>query len=475
MPESTNNWEEMINSIPNIYVEGPKDVIQQRNVAHLKRAVECYLYDPVFLSAFTADPAHTLHEYGIDADPTAAQVLLVADVAARYTANPASLPVAVQQYHAFFAEKLRWRSISQEVNSVPTHPAFKKWRQRQVNRCWGAFSGANTSFVHVPLVFELSLGCSVGCPFCALSSQPLQSIFRATEENMQLWQSILQISQSIIGPAAAEAVCYCASEPLDNPDYELFEKAYREILGKTPQITTAVAMRDPVRTKNLLQNSLSGKPIIHRFSVLDLATFRQICQHFTPEELLYVELLARYEESMTNTITKAGRSLHVDDSTADEDPGKTISCASGFIVNMAEQSVRLSTPCDADAEHPTGEIIIGRFHFKDAPDFEQLLLKLIAEHMPLSLDMQQPLWLQSFYRYEETTDSLSTLYGASKFVFKLKEEQPPYFYQAVIRLLLTGTYSGREIAMQVNEETNVEPALIFNFLRYLDKAGALYY
>lgn len=475
MEESVNKFEEALREIPPIYIDGPKDAGQQKNVAQLKRLLECYLHDPAFRDAFKNDPGLTLGRYGIEAEPAVAQMLLDPDSGKAYARAPEKVPLAIKQFYAFFAEKLQWRNISQMQDCVPEHPAFKKWRQRQVNRCWGEFAGSNIDFIHVPLVFELSLGCSVGCPFCALASQQLEKVFKATAGNLELWHAVLSTARKIIGPAAGEGVCYCANEPLDNPDYEIFSAVYRELLGKTPQITTAAAMRDPERTRNLLRESLSGPPIIHRFSILDLQTFRAICNFFTPEELLYVELLARYDESLTNVITKAGRSLQVETGLGqEEDVANTISCASGFIVNMAEKSIRLSTPCNADVEHPTGEITTGRFYFNDAADFERLLLQIIAEEMPLSMDMQKTLRFQKFYSYEETPDGF-ILHGAAQFAFKLKEEQTPRFYQEVGRILKEGTCSGREIASAVHEKTGAEMAVIFNFLRYLDNAGALQY
>lgn len=475
MEASINKFEAALREIPPIYIEGPKDAVQQRNVAHLKRLLECYLHDPDFRSAFKDAPEITLKKYGIEVKADVARMLLDPDSGKKYAKAPESVPIEIKQFYAFFAEKLQWRNFSQMHDCVPAHPAFKKWRQRQVNRCWGEFGGSNADFIHVPLVFELSLGCSVGCQFCALASQRLEKVFKATDENIELWRDILTVAKKIIGPAAGEGVCYCASEPLDNKDYELFSAIYREVLGKTPQITTAAAMRDPLRIRKLLQDSLNGPPIIHRFSILNLKSFRNICNFFTPEELLYVELLARYEESLTNVITKAGRSFQEGaDIDTEEDTANTISCASGFIVNMAEKSIRLSTPCNADNEHPTGEIIFGRVYFTDAVDFKSVLLQIIAEQMPLSMDMQRPLKFQKFYRYEETKDGF-VLHGAAHFKFKLKEEQPIRFYQEVGRILRDRECTGREIALEVNAKTGADMAAIFNFLRYLDNAGALRY
>lgn len=469
-----NNIAELLQKIPPIFTGKEKDSVQMKNVAHLKRAVEYYLYDPDFRKKFDNDADDTLKNYAIEASAKDVEILVNARAAKEISSNPEKIPLAVWQYYSFFAEKLQWRDNSQLVRCVPENTAFKKWRQRQVNRSWGEFNGENSSFIHVPLVFELSLGCSVGCPFCALSSEQLQKIFRATEDNIELWKAILEISKEIIGSAAGEGVCYFATEPLDNPDYEVFSGLFRKILGRTPQITTAVAMRNPERTRNLILDSLNGPPIIHRFSILNLQTFRDICNSFTPEELLYVELLARFEESLTYDITKAGRSFDENALSLTDRVANTISCASGFIVNMAEQSIRLTTPCSADKEHPTGEIIFPKVYFSDADDFRNKILQIIKEEMPMSMDMQKVLKLQNFYRIEETGEGVNFV-STSKFVFKLKEQKVPYFYKETAKMLAVNTYTGRQIALAVSEKTNADIAEIFNFLRLLYNAGIVEY
>ena len=291
-------------------VPWPKDSVQMKNVAHLKRAVEYYLYDPDFRKKFDNDADGTLKNYAIEASAKDVEILVNARAAKEISSNPEKIPLAVWQYYSFFAEKLQWRDNSQLVRCVPENKAFKKWRQRQVNRSWGEFNGENSSFIHVPLVFELSLGCSVGCPFCALSSEQLQKIFRATEDNIELWKAILEISKEIIGPAAGEGVCYFATEPLDNPDYEVFSGLFLKILGRTPQITTAVAMRNPERTRNLILDSLNGPPIIHRFSILNLQTFRDICNLAVIIIEATLSLLIEMVENILSNLSNTTRIHH---------------------------------------------------------------------------------------------------------------------------------------------------------------------
>lgn len=45
--------------------------------------------------------------------------------------------------------------------------------------------------IQAPLMFELSEGCSVGCPFCGVAAMKLRGVFRYTEEHVALWQETL--------------------------------------------------------------------------------------------------------------------------------------------------------------------------------------------------------------------------------------------------------------------------------------------
>ena len=53
-----------------------------------------------------------------------------------------------------------------------------------------------------PLAFELSEGCSVGCPFCGFAVKGLRGIFRYTDENALLWRETLRRLHALIGDAA---------------------------------------------------------------------------------------------------------------------------------------------------------------------------------------------------------------------------------------------------------------------------------
>lgn len=455
---------------------GGADPRQKRLVAERKRLADWFCNDDEFREAFKQDSAQALAKINLDISPDEAEKFIKLLDEGLLSVPPNEIPQGTKLYFAYMQEKISWRARAQAELDVPKNEAFRRWRQKQVNRCWGQFGGDNSAFVHVPLVFEMAVGCSVGCPFCALSSEPLKKLFRASENNLRLWREVLAVAKEIVGPAVGEGVLYFATEPLDNPDYEQFAAIFEEKLGKVPQITTAAALRDPERVRKIIVADSRKKEVtIHRFSLLSREIFRKVMEIFTPDELLFVELLGRYPESLLGSLTKAGRSYE-GEAVASLETTNTISCCTGFIVNMAEKTLRLTCPTDADDDHPTGEIQTARFGFSDAADLRQLMLRVIREYMPASMPMDKPLSFAPFYTFA-ATDKGFRLASAAGFRVKFPSEKEPEkpYYQRVGELIKAGRYTGREIAAALFEENKVEPAAAFNFIRYLDKVGALAY
>lgn len=104
------------------------------------------------------------------------------------------------------------------------------------------------------------------------------------------------------------------------------------------------------------------------------------------------------------------------------------------------------------------------------------MLRVIREYMPASMPMDKPLSFAPFYTFA-ATDKGFRLASAAGFRVKFPSEKEPEkpYYQRVGELIKAGRYTGREIAAALFEENKVEPAAAFNFIRYLDKVGALAY
>ena len=443
-----------------------------REVAEVKRALELWTMEPGFREAFLAAPEDTLAAHGLSVDALAVKILADHETAMKYQKTPpGELPSAVRRYRAFNQEKAADRARMVKEYCVPKHPAVRAWRSRQINRCWAELGARNRSLIHVPMTYELNLGCSVGCPFCGIMAPRLQKVCRYDEDSA-LWKGVLSFSKEILGDAAGQGTCYYATEPLDNPDYERFVDDYFEVFGVVPQLTTAVSMRKPERTRAYLDAALKNCRRVHRFSVLSLELLHKIHDICTPEELICVELLPQFAEAPQNRFANAGRARQSGNLHVGEEDGNTIACISGFVVNMAERSVRLLTPCGASEAHPTGEIIIAKESFSNLDDFKRVLIAMIDRYMQRSFPKEQPLFLRPGISFQKTEEGIE-FFHSEKFRLKFQgaDDLSPALYQNVLGKLQTGGKSAEDIAGELMEETGAFPAHVFFILEKFEKTG----
>lgn len=449
----------------------------RREVALVKRFLELCTMEPGFLESFKQDPQAALAEKGLAGlDAFALQILVDSRLAEKYSPKACpeqEIPLLVRRYRAFVEEKIAHRNQMINVLCVPSNAAFRKWRQRQVNRCWITLGRKNAGLIHVPLTFELAKGCSVGCAFCGVAAGKLEKVVRYAEVG-ELWRQILKTAHDFIGEAAGLGTCYYASEPLDNPDYEQFIEDFYNEFGRFPQLTTARSMLRPERTRALLQSMQRQPGRIDRFSVLSLDLLHRIHQYFSAEELLQVELLPQFEEAPSCAFANAGRARKLDGKVIKDRPQEaTISCISGFIVNMAEKSFRLITPCAADDAHPTGEILLHKDFFKDAADFADKLKEVCRQYMPSMLPMQQELRLVPGLSWEESPDGICFSCGGVFQATFQSADLKPDFYAQLVQLVGSGAYTGREVAAQLGKNNDLDVAAVVYGLNQLYQAGFL--
>ena len=348
------------------------DSRRRSQVAALKRVFELWGLDSRFREAYLSDPDHALEATGLEVDPRAVSLLLLREAPDSEGEEP---PESLVWYEDFAMKRYLSNSTTC-VRNAPEDPRFRDWRERQVQRCDREIPLTARYMVHLPVAFELSAGCSVGCPFCALSAGSLEGVFRHTEHNTALWRDVLARLHEVVGDAAGGGTCYYATEPLDNPDYELFLADFLDEFGRVPQTTTAAARRDIERTRTLLRWGQKAYPHFDRLSVLSEHDLAVLLEAFSPEELLYTDLLPQFEGAPFYNPTKAGRHLGANDGA-----NGTVACVSGFVVNMVERSVRLVTPVTADNDHPTGELVYEKTSFIDSADLERIVRDMIARHM----------------------------------------------------------------------------------------------
>lgn len=347
-------------------------------VAVLKRVFEHWSLDRAFHDAYLENPEAALASTGLDADPVAVYGLLMRRLPDGIDECPESL-----DWYSEFIQRRVDRNRRSHAQMAPKDPRFRDWCARQRSRCSRDLIPLANLMSHHPVTYELSFGCSVGCSFCAVSAQRLTGVFRHTPENAALWRDVLARMHDIVGDAAGMGTCYYATEPLDNPDYELFLKDYFEEYGRVPQTTTAAATRDIERTRDLIRWGQEAWPHFDRISVLNERDRDLLLASFTPEELIFTDLLPQFEGAPVSNLKKVGRNRDEDGYQKD-----TICCASGFVVNMVEKSVRLLTPVPASEEHPTGELVYEKAGFSDGAELEAVVLGMIDRYMHETISLK---------------------------------------------------------------------------------------
>mgnify|MGYP005802412211 CR=1 FL=1 len=360
--DSIRNLHELVCS--RLYISG-----FEHQISHIKRCGELMLMDSEFRERFISDSNMALREVSLDVKPTDARALFIDDV---NSICPSSLSEAGYLYlmycrdsTAYIAPTRSWHARNRTLDS---------WRQAQIARCDDELGRVGRKLAHLPLAFELSTGCSVGCWFCGLSADGLSGVFSYTDSNALLWKQCLRHMHMFLGENAEAPICYYATEPLDNPDLSLFFRdCFREFHG-VPQLTTAVPTRNLKYTKLVLRELREMQPTLHRFSISSISEFRKVMEMFSPEELLDVALIPRFSECPKAKLVKTGKAYERAKRVTSVG---TIACVSGFVVNMDNKSVRLVTPTRACKEFPNGEIIVGIREFDDANDLKIQVKELL--------------------------------------------------------------------------------------------------
>lgn len=337
-----------------------------RNIGYVKRFYECWKFVPGFKENFIENPRETLTVGKFPFHPD--QLALEENdegIHAKYCNS------VMADYLDFVNDNYDRIDREMEIRTKPQNPKMLKWYENRIEQ---SIQQGIDRRLYIPLAFELSQGCSVGCPFCGLSADKLSGIFEASSQNVELFEKIVNCSMDIIGPAAGKGILYYATEPLDNPDYEVFANIVFKKTGIIPQITTAVPLRDIKRIKKLLKQLNDNPKSYYRFSVLSVADLFRIYDSYQPEELIYTLIEPRFSE--TFYFTSTGRQA-----IRDNNYSGTISCIVGFVVNMYSKTISLRYLCDADKWNPTGEVNLCTVPFRDEIEFEELMYEIIDKKM----------------------------------------------------------------------------------------------
>jgi radical SAM family RiPP maturation amino acid epimerase len=368
-----------------------------------KRSVERWHADFAFRDRYRADREKALADVGLEEiDPDDLDILVFKKQAREATNGQRPLSEICAEYRRFIHVKMK--HAKQVRDSSPVDDRYRRWRQRMINS--GVFSQGVAKFekvVHAPFAVELCRGCTVNCWFCGVDAAEYEGYIPFNDSTETLWREILGAFRGVMGQEFAQhGFCYWATEPFDNPDYEKFIDVFHDELGYLPQTTTAVAMRDPERTRRLLEFTKTRNAFVQRFSVTTKKDFNLIHEYFDPEELLLVELIPQFENRASPKAT-AGRTRKVVMERLetgkkvpfryDLEQTGSIACVSGFLVNLPERNIRLITPCRATDRWPLGYRILAESGFETGEDVEKFIQECIEHRMPQALEPEDPVGL----------------------------------------------------------------------------------
>lgn len=391
------------------------------DLARIKRFMERLTADGEFRKALSENadnPFPVAKQFGIEIDPLELLPLWHRNYL-KYRIDPGlsdkKWPLA-EAWDTHIKTILKHRDALVGQGTSQTNKKFTAWRERQIKRCNSELGSSALSIVHPVVAYELSQGCSVGCWFCGISAESFKGSFSYSDENAQLWLGVLEQSLAIMGPAASTGFCYWATDPCDNPEYDRFLEDYHKVFGVLPQTTTAIPLKNIELTRRIMALHEKYMCNPNRFSVLTVGILDKIYKTFTPDELLYTELVIQTKNSLL-TKAVAGKALEkykknqqkgleapkseVVKSSAEFDHS-TIACVSGFLVNMMSQTVELIAPTRASEAWPKGYRIYGSRHFNNAQEYGRAISDLIDTYMPESVTGDTVLSFRSDLEYSAT-------------------------------------------------------------------------
>jgi radical SAM family RiPP maturation amino acid epimerase len=467
LPGSTSqeyHWAEKLSN-----EELAKELIQ---ISQIKRFFERWQADPDFRQQILANPNQAVIHYNLNLDSEEIRSLSNQLLNRKQCEAKPSLP-CVGNYQQFVNDQLKWCYELKQIADSPREPRFKAWRERQIARTISELNEQNYSTIHAPMCFELSKGCSVGCWFCGVSAPRLGDIFTYNQENAKLWRKVLELMKEILGLTAGAGFCYCATDPLDNPDYERFCSDFHAILGVFPQTTTAQPLKSPARTRSLLKLSLEKGCLLNRFSIVSLKMLEQLYKEFTPEELTFVRLVLQNPETgIPKSNSGRAREYNKRKAEKNQEPfddafaGST-ACVSGFLFNMVERSVKLISPCNADDHWPNGYRVYEQANFTNVDDLKTLLLGMIHRHMPLTVRPDDRISFRRDLKYENLADGfqVSTRFKTHKF-------RNNFYMKQLGEVIHKGDKTAEEIASLFNIY-GISSISIFQSLNLMFKNGIL--
>ena len=391
--------------------------------ANAKRFNERWLADPTFRTTLLRDPDQAVADYHLDVD-----IDEVRGMARNDTEQAGSIARGI---HAITAAKSALMKRWYGPDATAADPNIAAWRSRQQARMLLELGPFPTkSSIRAAWHAELTRGCSGGCWFCNMAAPELTGVAPSGDAALAEWRQLTRILQDRLGPAMRTGFLDGASDPFDHPDYEAFCRILLEEAGFYPPTATALALRDPDRSRRFFAEAKEAGCWAIRLTVRDSDEFNALHDTFSSGELAHVQLnvmtpestfvyslAGRYRERFLNDEAFAARERRklrfapwytadavyrdTEDHPFDSNPGVV-----GFSINMVDRTLALVAPRSASDCFPLGFEILDRRAFADVDEFAGIFDAMIERWMPVELRDGDPVVFGDGLRCEAIADGV---------------------------------------------------------------------
>ncbi|MDD9807574.1 MAG: hypothetical protein OXU34_04790 [Gammaproteobacteria bacterium] len=474
-------------------------------LARLKRVKERWIADEAFRDKAARGWPAALEEYHLAAPETLARAVL-GPYGRDIAGSDAHLDREQQQVvRRFFERESSYLDfVYNEAGRFDgCRRQYLEWRRRQTARNVIARGYFGLTALYLPFAVELSDGCSVGCWFCGLSPDKFRGHREATPQALREWRQVLRAMHGMFGRYAQRGFLYWATDPLDNPDYEVFADVFAEELGRWPATTTSLAAKDLERTRALIERGREKRTPSSRFSITTLKMQDKIHRYFSAEELHDVDMVPVNKGSFLG-LAQAGGVLTMaekqpqraadekrklenirinlqggdwDSSRQHEYVHETICCVAGFLVNLVKRSVELITTVKASHLYPKGYEVLESATWDDAAQFSDIADGMVRRQMATVPPGDGRLVLHPAVEYR-ADDGGCWFESGRGYRERFESPSAPGLHAAVADALrVAGNPESvapvAEIRRRVSSGGGHAPALVGSALRELWQAGVL--
>ena len=478
-------------------------------LAETKRFFECYEGDRDFRAAleaggqFTGEQRRMLKDIGVTFEPEAMALLWkqpdLFDRIPALVAHHASFEGLPADIHAALAPYpemriwLVWRYRRDRMRltgkllytSRPTlSPEYTAWRARRIAAVRNELAAFGWAIDHPCYAVEVSVGCSVGCGFCAFDAGKLEAVFDLTRpENRELVRGVAGGMVRVLGWPAAHGMLYWNTEPHDNPHYVKLLGLWERLTGTKLCTTTARAGEDWIR--ELLDYYSKGQPAPWpQISVLTRSIMRRLHRTFTPMEMRDAPLRMQQKDSESyRAKVPSGREKMLERLVRIKDlrdmdfenlpegfepPQTSVACVSGLLVNMVNRTVKLISPCYTTLEYRYGYRVFDETTFDGPEDFEVALKRMAKRSMVIRPYPEMPVRWRDDLKMVPQPDGFTLLSPTTRRDFRRGE-----LHVRTGELVGRGDRSYGQVFEELSDNPQIGPIVAMTMLDSLFDKGYL--